>query len=75
MFCQKTDSKVLDFISKCCDEGVTDIAEMRRHLKHHLATQIFCRDIDVSTLSSRYLPGDKSIFNAMYRARARLRLF
>jgi hypothetical protein len=71
--CQATDKDVLRFISKCSDEGVTNIAEMRRHLRQYLEKEVFCRQVDVSTLSSTYWPGDKSIFNAMYRARTRMR--
>lgn len=57
-----------DKIQALVEDGVHSVAEMKRHLKHYIRTELCCNNPPDNT-NRRYYPSNRTLRNIIYRAR------
>ena len=70
---QAVDTRVITKIHYLVNRGVTDVDEMRKHLREFVRIEIFPgREVPPPT-SRQYFPTKKDVYNHMYRAMVKSR--
>ena len=70
---QAVDTRVITKIHDLVNRGVTDVDEMRRHLREFVRIEIFPGGEMPPPTSRQYFPTKKDIYNHMYRAMVKSR--
>ena len=64
---QRIDARVIDKITELVKEGVTNVAEMERHLQIYVKRELFAGMPAPDPGNRRFFPSHIDIYNNMYR--------